>query len=148
MTVDQPALEELLRQILASRPECNCEAQHNGSKSNSEGDQHSLLGDAQLFEDHGQHEYDDDGAHRNAQKAGRSQVGIDCGQQRGAREEAGGEQSEKHDKQSRKQTRQERKEARNLLMQSKNSEYVDAEKNESQQRYPEYKSAQQFRRWR
>ena len=51
--VDEPAFQESSRKILASGSKCNCQAKHDGSKSNSEGDQHSLFGDAQFLKSHG-----------------------------------------------------------------------------------------------
>jgi len=53
IAVDKPLFQESLRQFPATCSKRNCEAKHDGSKSNSEGDQDSLLGDAQRFKRHG-----------------------------------------------------------------------------------------------
>src|SRR5271155_3449851 len=52
IAADEPLFQESPRKILAAGSKCNCEAKHDGSKSNSEGNEHRLLGDAQFFERH------------------------------------------------------------------------------------------------
>src|SRR5580658_4686181 len=70
LSVTKLLLQELLRQVLAAGAEGDCQPEHQGSESDSEGNQHGLFRYAHFLKDHGQHEDNDDEANGNTQQAG------------------------------------------------------------------------------
>src|ERR1700682_6286210 len=79
LSTNKSLLQETLRQVPATHAERDCQAEHQGSESDSKSNQHALFCYSHLLKGHGQYKDSDDRANGNTQQAGRRQVGIHCG---------------------------------------------------------------------
>ncbi len=75
------SLKEFLRHILSAHSERYRKPQHDRSEDNSECKEHCLISQSEFLEHHRHHEDDDETADRNAQKARRGKIRVDCREQ-------------------------------------------------------------------
>jgi hypothetical protein len=83
----EPSPEGVACELVAAESERESHREHGTPKDDSEGDDHDLPADAEVFECHGDGDKDDSSLHAGREEPGRRHTGVDGRDQHGAAEE-------------------------------------------------------------